>query len=346
VQQTKVLIVGGAAIWSIETYFCKYLNQLGMSTSIFNCAEFYDASSIIFKIRNRAGDKGIYSEVNSELIRYCKKERPTIVWVFKGVEIYTDTLQKLKALGVFLANYNPDHPFIRTSISHGGKNIPESVPLYDLHFSYRKDLVKEIKVKYNIPTGLLPFGFELSDEDFNKIKDLPENNRACFIGTPDKERVKIIEKIAKAGYPVDIYGQQYQNKHLLKKYSHIQSFGLVLGLEYWKKIREYRIQLNFFRAHNISAHNQRTFEVPGAGGILLSPDNEDQRDYFTADKEMFFYKDNDELLSRISEIISKPLEEIETIREAARKRSLLDGYTYRDRSSIVFETFKKLDIIL
>ena len=338
----KVLIVGGAAIWAIETYYCKYLNQLGLPTEIFNCSAYYDSTSLLFKIRNRAGDKGIYTTVNIELIKYCIQARPEIVWVFKGIEIYSETLLKLKQLGIILVNYNPDHPFIRTSISHGGKNIPESVPLYDLHFSYRKDLINEIKVKYNIPAVLLPFGFELADNDFERIKDVPENNSICFIGTPDKERVQIIALIANAGYAVDIYGQQYQHRHILNKYKNIKSFGLVLGLDYWKKVREYRIQLNFFRQHNIDSHNQRSFEVPGAGGILLSPDSIDQRDYFAAEKEMFFFKDKYELLYQIETISTRPKDEIKNIREASRRRSLLSGYSYKDRASVVFETFKLL----
>ena len=160
-KKKELLIVGGTSIWAIETYFAKYLNEFGWKISIFDCSKYFQHNSILFKLRNRARDLSIYNLANKELINYCEKHKPGIVWVFKGVELFPDTLQKLTKMGVFLANYNPDHPFIRTSIAHGGKNIPLSIPLYDLHFSYNSALCARIQTEYSKPCIYLPFGFEL-----------------------------------------------------------------------------------------------------------------------------------------------------------------------------------------
>jgi spore maturation protein CgeB len=339
--KNEVLIVGSTAIWALETYYCKHLNESGIPTTIFNCSQFFNSSSIIFKLRNRLGDLNVYLTANKELINYCNKKRPSIVWVFKGVELFPETLDQLKTLGIILVNYNPDHPFIRTSISHGGNNIPNSVSFYDLHFTYSTDLIDIIQKEYNIPTLLLPFGYELDIEDFNKIQKIPEKRKLCFIGTPDRARVKILQKIAEEGFEIDVYGQQYQNKYILNKYKNINSYDVVLGLDFWKKIREYRIQLNFFRQHNIESHNQRTFEVPGAGGILLSPDNNDQRNYFEAEKEMYFYNNIDEMIEKINFILFLSDKKINNIRNSARERSLHSGYSYKDRALFVSSTFSK-----
>lgn len=340
--RNNVLIVGGASIWAIETYYCKYLNELGLSTTIFNCSQFYDSNSIFFKIRIRAGDKGIYSKVNQELIKYCTREKPTIVWVFKGVEIYPETLCKLKKLGIVLVSYNPDHPFIRTSISHGGKNIPESVPYFDLHFSYSRDLAAKISAEYKIPSVLLPFGFELSQQDFDTLNHTAETNKVCFIGNPDTERVHLIKNIASTGLEIDIYGPGFLKESQITGLKNVNVFREVYALEYWKKIRQYRVQLNFFRPHNIGSHNQRTFEVPGVGGILLSPVSEEQKSYFAENREMFFYKDINDLAKVANEICSMSDEEIESIRSAARQRSILSGYSYKERAKIAFDSFKNL----
>jgi len=339
--QLKFLIVGSEASWALETYYCKYLNKLGFSASIFNCSKHY-TPSLLFKIRNRLQDLLIYKDVNKKLIEYCQSSKPAVVWIFKGVEIYPETLSKLRSLGIVLVNYNPDHPFIRTSIAHGGKNIVLAIPLYDLHFCYRMDLTQELKNKFNVQTALLPFGYELSDEWYDEIAQTDEIKKVCFIGTPDKERVKEIEVIARAGFHIDIYGQQYQNKYILDKYDNIKVHDVVLEKEFWKKIRQYRVQINFFRKHNIGSHNQRTFEVPGAGGILLSPDSVEQRTFFSDRKEIFYYNDSQSMLSSIEELLTMSEDEAMAIRMAARERSLNSNYSYESRALTVYNTLEKL----
>ena len=186
----------------------------------------------------------------------------------------------------------------------------------------------------------MPFGFELSDAECKIIEGEVEINKACFIGTPDRDRVEILTEISKAGIPIDIYGQQYQDKYKLRMQKNIQIHDVVLNIEFWKKIRQYRVQLNFFRPHNIDSHNQRTFEVPGAGGILLTPDSIEQREFFQADKEMFFYDDESSLPGIISKILSKSEEDINIIRQSARQRSINSSYSYEGRSALVFDVFR------
>ena len=339
--KTEVLIVGGSASWALETYYCKHLNEIGIKTEIFTTANFINYS-IFTKVRSRLNDISIYKSINTNLIKECFKTKPKIIWIFKGIEIFTETISFLKQNGFFLVNYNPDHPYIRTSKSHGGNNIPDSVPLYDLHFSYRKDLVSYFNSTIGIKSFLLPFGFELDDEDYLKLNSLSEVKKLCFIGTPDRERVNMLCSIAKEGFQIDIYSQTYQDKHKLARFKNINTFDVVLGQTFWEKIRSYRVQLNFFRQHNIGSHNQRTFEVPAAGGILLTPYSEDQDQFFKSESEIFFYKNDAGLLDSIDVIMSMQDEEINLIRQSARQRSTSSNYSYKNRSEFVGSIFKTI----
>ena len=181
----NLMIVGGSAIWAIETFYAKHLNALGLHTDIFDCSSYYHPGSILSKIKFRLDIRSLFNPVNQALIEECKRIKPDIIWVFKGAEIFPETLKKLRSMGILLVNYNPDHPFIRSFASNGGRNVPESVPFYDLHFSYRQDLVEQFQDEFGLKSAWLPFGFELSPEQFDIATKEPEVQRVCFIGTPD-----------------------------------------------------------------------------------------------------------------------------------------------------------------
>jgi len=331
----RIVIVGTNAIWAIETYYAKYLTALGWEIYFFDCSKFYNANSISYKLRIRLVNLGLYDRLNSALIKYCDSIKPNAIWIFKGVEVYSKTLILLKQKDIFLINYNPDHPFIRTSVAHGGKNIPSCVPIYDLHFSYRTDLIKIIEEKYSIPTKRLPFGFELSPKEYSKIKGIPDINKVAFIGTPDRHRVDILTALADKGFKIDIYSRTYQHKYKLTRHNNINTFQGVFGLAFWTTIRQYRVQLNFLREHNLGSHNQRTFEVPGSGGILLTPYTEEQNYFFKENEEVFFYNDINDMYNKIEILLMMSKLKISEIRENAREVSLQKGYTYFDRAKYV-----------
>lgn len=331
----SLLIVGNNTDWAIEKFYCNHLNKLGLKTSIFDVNKYYNLNSIFFKLRFKIMDLSLFKSLNRDLIKFCCESKPKFVWVFKGIEIYPETLIKLKSHGFILINYNPDHPFIRYSPSHGGKNIPDSIPLYDLIFSYRKDLVYSIKQKYGIETCSLPFGYEKSKIDFNQFKKVPKVNRLCFIGTADKQRSKLINLIARNGHKIDVYSGTYPEKKLLK-HKNINIFSDVYNQDFWNTLFSYDIQLNFLRKHNINSHNMRTFEVPGAGGLLLTGHSEEQLNFFTEKKEIFTFKNQEQLLNKIETLKSMSDSDKHNIRSNAKLRSIKSEYSYFDRSKIAY----------
>lgn len=339
-QNKTLLIVADAQPNSIELYYHKYLNIYGIKSEFFQPSKYYTLN-LLNKARLRLGNISFYARVNSELINYCNLSKPTYLWVFKGVEIFPSTLERLKKMGILLINYNPDHPFIRTSIAHGAANIPMSVPIYDIYFSYRKDLVQEIKTKYKVATEWLPFGFELDAKQYSENAKLQEINKVCFIGTPDKERTEQLIKIANQGFKIDLYSLTYPDKKKLQSHKNIELFSVVLNNEFWQTMYKYRVHLNFLREHNIGSHNQRTFETPGAGAILLTPKNEEQMSFFEPNDEMFFYDDSEDLCSQLEMIQSFSFKNANEVRNNARARSINSQYSYEHRSLVVHDTLLK-----
>ena len=339
----KVLFAGQFKEWSIEHHYTKYLSPFAEvftypAEDIFD--EYYHPS-IWNKVKYKLGVSRINEKIGKGLIEKAKAVKPDIIWVFKGMRISPKTLEELRRMNIKLVNYNPDHPFFFSSKGSGNANVTASIGLFDLHFIYDKRVGERLEKEYGIPTAMLPFGFELQPSVFDKIKNVPEKNTACFIGTCDKIRVENVMLVAAAGIPVHVFGSNW-GKMLPRNTKNIIVHPPVYGEEFWLNMRKYRLQLNIFRPHNIGSHNMRTFEVPAVGGIMLAPDSPDHQLFFEANNEIFTYTSKKEMIAKTREILAMSKDDINAIRTNARRRSVESNYSYEWRAKQAFDAMSKL----
>lgn len=272
-------------------------------------------------------------------LRQINAFRPTVVLIFKGMEISRASLAEARRKGIRLINYNFDHPYIFFSRGTGNRFVREAIPYYDLHISYSSVIVKDLAQKFKVRTAWIPFGFHLSDEEYDNVVDArrPEINRACFVGNPDELRVATLKRLVENNVPVSVYGFGWEKFLEAGKLIEIQtarkpgSFWSDPG-EFWRVLRQYRVQLNFFRPHNEGSHNLRTFEVPAVGGILLTPESDEQKFFFKGQTEIFFYTSFDNLLAQCRYLMSADIKEIENVRTRARAKSVSHDYSYPRRT--------------
>ena len=341
----KILILGANQKHNIEYTYAQHLNAVeNVTCEIFPSYEKYAekiSRNVLNKIINRLAVNLLLRSLNSEIVNFVKLNKPEIIWVFKGMEIMPKTIIELKKLGCKLINYNPDHPFVFSGAGSGNKNVSQSFKLYDYHFTYNFTLKKQIELEYGIPTFLLPFGYELNDELYKNISKVEEINRVCFIGNPDKKRVKFVEFLLNNNVNLTLFGHGWDSK--LKGFNNCEIFDAVYHYELWLNLRKYRIQLNIFREHNEGSHNMRTFEIPAIGGIQLAPDTLEHRSYFELEKEIFLYNNVQECVNQINKILTLSSNQVAMLKLAARKRSIDSEYSYEKRAKSVAIFFKSIN---
>jgi spore maturation protein CgeB len=306
-----------------------YVDKLGhLHESIFN------------RIAQRAFPHIFLKEINRDIIRSVESFKPDLLWIFKGMEIFPETLEYAKKRGVRLVNYNPDHPFFFAAPGSGNAYVKNSIPIYDLHLSYSRKILEDLRTSYQIKGQWLPFGFEISEPIFAFAASVPEIERACFVGCADDERYRVVQLLVKQGIPVDVYGpgwdKYFRGNGKQKVSAGIYNDGL------WSVIRSYRLQLNIFRSQNLNSHNMRSFEIPGIGGIMLAPWSEEHISFFEPGQEAYFFRNDGDLIRLSAEILAMtPIQALE-IRQAARLRSVKDGYSYAERSRQALGYFNQL----
>jgi spore maturation protein CgeB len=326
----KMLMVGSNEEWAIENTYFNWIKEK-CKVEFFNAhglfLEYYYQSRFN-KILFRLGLSLILNKINKELLAQIVKTNPDIVFVFKGMEIFPKTLELIGSKGIFLVNYNADHPFKFTTKGSGNKNVKNSIQFYDLHFTYSLEIKNQLQNKFNVNSEWLPFGY------YKAIKPNLEAtliNELCFIGHPDKERVRIINLILTAGHRVSVHGVNWID------YTFSNSELLTINKSIFKddfnsEAIKYKLQLNVFRNHNYNSHNMRTFEMPALGCIMLAPYSVEHLAFFKEDKEAFFYKNDTDLLTKIEQIQNMSSTQISIIRSNAYNRSIESGYSYEKRA--------------
>lgn len=340
----RILLVGADSNYAIEKPYLEYLSKASEVTH----AELYSAQNIFLKFYNknllnkilyRLGFSKILDIINNQIISRVIAVHPDILLVFKGMELYPGTIRRIKLMGIKVVNYNPDNPFIFTGRGSGNINITKSVGLYNLHLTYNMEVKRQIETQYDIPVGLLPFGYNISNEVYDACVKQDELLKLCFLGNPDQERANFIMGLAKRGLSIDVYGNHWEKWISDPK---IEIHSPVYGDNLWKTLRKYRVQLNLMRIHNLNSHNMRSFEIPGVGGIMVAPKTLEHEIYFKNGKEVFLFSSIDECTQIVNMLLNLPAREADEIRKAARIRSIESGYSYFDRSKQLLMELKKL----
>lgn len=333
----NVLILGAGSLGAIEHFYKDGFEKCGIVVYTYIIADQYYAAinkSIFHKVANKISADIFYKSINDKLKAFMAQRKFDIILVFKGMELFPETVMQLKEHAQILANYNADHPFTFYFPGSGNKNVRNSIIHYDVHFSYSGGIVDQLRSKFKVRAYCIPFGYNSNIKaasltgDFNKYK-----SKFLFIGAYDIERAVYLNRLQNDS--LDIYGdskwrtRSFLRPHLKSAYKNKPLYGS----EYVDAIPKAIGILNLLRKQNLNenSHNMRTFEVPGYGGVLISQRTSEQLDFFDDGKEAIFFESVDELKDRFAYLLRKP-SVVESIKKAAISRSIRSGYSYNSRS--------------
>ena len=334
----KIILVGSDHQAALEHIYKGELTSLGFSVQLFPAQTFfldYYGASLFNKFFYRLGLSNIIQIIQEKLKAFILENNPTIVIIFKGMEITPETLLWIKNQRIKIYNYNPDHPFIFSGRGSGNANVSKSLKLYDYYLTYADDAVKELG-KLGIKSQKIPFGLDESGFVYRELSRENEVLKTCFLGNGDKHRAEFINQLAICGLEIDVYGENWSQ---FKLDNTITVGPAQYGAAFWTTLQKYAVQLNLLRPHNLTTHNMRSFDIPGAGGIMLAPFTMDHSTYFENNSEVYLFKDVNEALLIAERILNLDFEERQLIRAKAHQRSL-NEHTYRQRVSQLIKCFE------
>lgn len=161
-----------------------------------------------------------------------------------------------------------------------------------------------------------------------------------FIGTYERERAESMLYLAKNGVPVRVWGEGW-NKRFWLLHPNIDIGGRPLvGDDYAMAICSFDINLVFLRKINRDLQTTRSVEIPACGAFMLAERTDEHLRLFKENEEAIYFSSNEELSEQVRYFLKH--EEVRMrISQAARKRCLIGGYSYRERITKMFQKIEE-----
>jgi spore maturation protein CgeB len=336
----SILILGSVHQAALEIVFSNELTRLGIRNRVLGVQNLflnYYQKSRFHKLIFRIGLSTIISRIQVLIKNEVEIFMPDVVLIFKGMEVVPATIIWLKTKGVKVVNFNPDHPFVFSGKGSGNQNVTDSIPLFDLYVTYDETANSQL-IRSGVNSIVIPFGFDKNGFSYHALSAAEEKLRVCFLGNADKFRVSFINQLASHGLQIDVFGENWSNFRL---HNGIVKHGPKYGQAFWDTLQKYAVQLNLLRPHNMNSHNMRSFDIPGAGGIMLAPKTPDHELFFLNEQEIFLFENLSDALQQINKIIDLGFDERNKIRLAARRKAV-DYHTYTSRVSKLVDSIERM----
>jgi spore maturation protein CgeB len=88
------------------------------------------------------------------------------------------------------------------------------------------------------------------------------------------------------------------------------------------------VSLNVVDDYNIPGHNMRTWEIPAAGGVMLSTFTPEQAEFFPEGEAAFYYRSPEEMDAIVSRLKADE-SLVRRVREAAAQIARANLYEHR-----------------
>src|SRR5665213_1623313 len=261
-----------------------------------------------------------YAELNRNLLECSERENPDVLLaVQRDCEVWTETLDAIRERGIIAISWTTDDSWKYREVS---RFIGHHYDLITTTYDYA--------VPQNHSDGIphvLLTQWAANAEWLQPPRPAADcSYDISFVGAAYGTRREMIAALKRRGVAVECFGDGWPR-------------GPVTAEEIPRIMHESRVSLNFSDAFKQKARRQikaRTFEVPGAGGLLLTEYAPGLERFYKLELEILTYKTIDELERQIRHLQADPAER-DAIAWAGYLRTKAD-HTYDLRLAEVLDT--------
>ena len=324
-----VLIVGDRGGSNIGESFARACNEIGTLFLQVESSGAMRGPTLLRRLLWRLGDhRPIRLErFSAELVDLCTARKPALMLAIGIAPLTFEALAEISKLGVYCAVYLTDDPWSRF---HRSKWFLRALSSYDHVFTTRRANVSDLQSLGVRRVSYLPFAWDpalFPERRYSESELQHYRSDIVFAGGGDANRVPYIAALARAGFEVALYGTYWER--------FVETRALTRGQlpisELPKAIAGSRIALCLVRHANRDGHCMRTFEVPAAGGCMLTEDTEEHREILGPDGEcVLYFRQIDDMIVKARWLIENEAERAR-LATACRTRIRTDSNTYKQR---------------
>lgn len=237
-------------------------------------------------LRSREWERQYLNYVNESVLDLAQRVKPDFFLCVKGVQFYPETICAIGAMGVVTIGYWIDDP-----LDHSRSLV--NAPAYQYYFTndassvecYRNAGIPRI---YHLPSAA-------DTQMFYPLPGVSPLADVVFVGTHSPYRESIITQLQ--DFDLRVYGPGWHKASLKRSCIYPEAFGAQTN----EIFNRAKINLNI---HNWfgqgSAMNLRLFEVPAAGGFLLTDWVAEIDEAYRENEHLACWRSIDELREKIA----------------------------------------------
>lgn len=252
---------------------------------------------------------------NERLLKQCAMLRPDMVFAIKPVNMFAETVKAISNMGILTCGYWIDDPL------DFDRSVIASAP-FDIFFTNDRGSVANY-ARHGIKARHLPSA--VNPTLFYPLKKATPRYSLSFVGTFVEYRRNVLNQVAE---PVHAFGPGWKKQ--TQSNDRVIPMPEVFGKKTNRVFNLSHINLNVHTWNGVgTAMNLRLFEVPAAGGFLLTDWVDEIGEYFTPGVNIETWRSVDELNDKIRFYQQNP-----TVREkitASSREHVLKNHLYRQR---------------
>lgn len=329
----KLLIVGYRGGTHVGASLERAASRMGLDYCFLDPRPFTEAPRWVrafhWKLRDRRAPG--MRRFETEFVRRCRASRPEVVVATGTVPLGAGCLEEAAPRCGRIVNFVTDDPW---NPSHRSSWFLSALSRYSEIYTPRRSNVPDLEALGCRRIVYLPFGY---DPDLF-YPEPPESDERTgyeadvfFAGGADAERRPILSAIVDAGFRVALYGDYWEKIRELARYA--RGAGDPSRLR--RSIAAAKVCLCLVRRANRDGHSMRSFEVPAAGGCLLTEDTDEHREIFGQEGACtLYFRSTEEMLAKLRRLTAD--EPLRRRLAAAAHRRIVDGpNTYEARLSVM-----------
>ena len=263
-------------------------------------------------------------EINRRVIAQTGQQHYDLIWVDKGVYLWSETVEHLRKLTGCLVHFTPDTAFYANRSRH----FLASARQYDLLVTTKSFEMGQYAGIAD--TDRIHLTTQAFDANLHRPPEPPPRKEAVvqFIGLCEPDREECIGALLKAGISVRLGGHGWER--FLS--SHASNPALrflgkeIFGADYVCAYASAMVGLGLLSKNFPELHTTRTFEI-AAIGTLLATERTPETARFFKDDEVLFFSDYQELAVRLLELLNDPAR-IAAMAARGHRSVISGGYDY------------------
>jgi len=277
---------------------------------------------------------GAYERSENLLVEKIKQCKADIIVFIRCDTLSLEAVREIKNYAnISMVNIYPDSPLVIPGVKR--KNFSEWLAEFDVIFSsdiYIKKVFYQLGAKR---VEFLPFAY---DPKYHLPK-APSGSDSIFFSSPiayvgtfgrlQKDWLCSIQH-----HGLKVWGNSWDSLSKQDPLRRCWTKGRGVGLEMWKAINLSSMTFNMCRVEHTAEISMKTFEIPAAGGLMLSNFTETQDTFFKDRVQALYYNNREEANDLITFYLKRP-ELIKKIKQ--NSMMAIKRHTYQSRAKSVID---------